>query len=217
MRAVYDKQGKNKVGCFFVSLDDLSKLASNRLKEPRAGSRMPLLSLRMSLAASALWIGCVPRLLPHNSQLIIAIQIGEISLLKEMTSAAEVMMSDDERAAVAAETGSPSRSASPNPQAGTSATPAHSAADNTTTPSQANIGNNVGPMPPNITTDSAKPTRSDSGVVKHEGSGAATPSSTGGKDKDKKGKNKLSPEQKKKLEELDAQRRKVMEERYVMG
>jgi hypothetical protein len=52
-------------------------------------------------------------------------------------------------------------------------------------------------------------------MIKHEGSGSATPTGAGGAaGKDKKGKSKLSPEQRKKLDELDLQRKKVMEERY---
>lgn len=122
-------------------------------------------------------------------------------------------MSDEDRAAMAAEGGDPSRSASPNPQTVASTPPAAPTSGATTTPSQPPVGNNVGPVPPEVTPDSAsQPGRTDSGMVKHEGGGAATPTA-GGKEKDKKGKNKLSPEQKKKLEELDAQRKKVMEER----
>ncbi|KAG9119468.1 hypothetical protein FRC07_005495 [Ceratobasidium sp. 392] len=103
--------------------------------------------------------------------------IGEISLLKEMTSAAEVMMTDEDRAAVAAETG---RSTSPNPQTVASASTTPPNVDAATTPLQPNVGNNVGPVPPNIAPDSApKPVRTDSDVVKHDGSGAATPTTTG--------------------------------------
>lgn len=130
-----------------------------------------------------------------------------------MTSAAEVMMSEEDRAAMASEAGDPNRSTSPNPQTAASPPPVVPTSDAATTPSQPSVGNNVGPVPPIVTPDSAPHAgRTDSGLVKHEGSGAATPTSAG-KEKDKKGKNKLSPEQRKKLEELDAQRKKVMEER----
>lgn len=121
-------------------------------------------------------------------------------------------MTDEERAA--AEAGDPSRPKSPNPSAaaasGVVSTDAH-AAPAATRPLQPSVG-------PSLTPDSA--TRTDSGVVKHEASGAATPTSAGAKDKDKdkdkKGRSKLSPEQRKKLDELDLQRKKVMEERYAV-
>ncbi|KAG8732426.1 hypothetical protein FRC12_019274, partial [Ceratobasidium sp. 428] len=176
LRAVYDKQGKNKVEGVNDGFEDASAFFANVFGGERFVD----------------WI-------------------GEISLLKEMTSAAEVMMTDEERAAVATETGRPT---SPKPQSSTPATTTPPPTDGATTPSQPNVGNNVGPMPPNITPDSApKPSRTDSDMVKHDTSGAATPTGTTGKDGGRKGKNKLSPEQRKKLDELDAQRRKVMEER----
>ncbi|KAG8706789.1 hypothetical protein FRC08_000857 [Ceratobasidium sp. 394] len=173
MRAVYDKQGKNKVEGASDGFEDASAFFANVFGGERFMD----------------WI-------------------GEISLLKEMTSAAEVMMNDEERAAMATETGRSS------PPGATSATTTPPNTDAATTPLQPNVGSNVGPVPPNITPDSApKPARTDSDVVKHDTSGAATPTGTTGKEGGKKGKNKLSPEQKKKLEELDAQRKKVMEER----
>ncbi|QRV74203.1 X-domain of DnaJ-containing [Ceratobasidium sp. AG-Ba] len=200
MRAVYDKQGKNKVEGAGDGFEDASAFFANVFGGERFMD----------------WI-------------------GEISLLKEMTSAAEVMMTDEERAAMGAEGG---RSPSPYAQNAASTTTTPPPADAATTPSQPHTGstadagpipsdsgnnvgapphdagNNVGPVPPNITADSVpKPNRADSGMVKHDGSGATTPGGTTGKEKDRKGKNKLSPEQRKKLEELDAQRRKVMEER----
>jgi hypothetical protein len=130
-----------------------------------------------------------------------------------MTSAAEVMMTDEERAVV--EAADPNRPKSPNPPAAASSTVPSGADAAATTPSQPNVGDNVGPVPPIVTPGSASGTAS--GMVKHEGSGSATPTNTGGKEKDKKGRNKLSPEQKQKLIELDLQRRKVMEERCVVS
>ncbi|CAE6440324.1 hypothetical protein ACGC1H_003578 [Rhizoctonia solani] len=174
MRAVYDKQGKNK------------------LEGPDGGFE----------DASAFFAGVFGGERFHD-------WIGEISLLKEMTSAAEVMMTDEERAAVGSD---PNRPKSPNPAAAAGAATVPPGVDAATTPSQSN---NAGAPPPSTTPDGAPhSTRTDSGMIKHEGSGAATPTSTGGAGaKDKKGKSKLSPEQKKKLEELDLQRKKVMEER----
>ncbi|CAE7197763.1 unnamed protein product [Rhizoctonia solani] len=170
MRAVYDKQGKNKVEGVNGGFED----------------------------ASAFFAGVFGGERFHE-------WIGEISLLKEMTSAAEVMMTDEERAAGGSD---PNRPKSPNPAAAAAAATVPPGVD-ATIPSQPN---NAGVPPPSTTPDGAPhPTRTDSGLVKHEESGAATPTSTGGKDK--KGKSKLSPEQRKKLEELDRQRKKVMEER----
>ncbi|KAF8605934.1 DnaJ-domain-containing protein, partial [Ceratobasidium sp. AG-I] len=181
MRAVYDKQGKNKV-------------------RPDGGFE----------DASAFFANVF-----GGERFVDWASIGEISLLKEMTSAAEVMMTDEDRAAMGTEAVDPSRSTSPHPQTVSSPTSAVPTSGAATTPSQPPVGDNAGHVPPIITTDSTPHTgRTDSGLVKHEGSGAATPTATG-KEKDKKGKNKLSPEQKKKLEELDAQRKKVMEESRI--
>ncbi|CUA78053.1 hypothetical protein RSOLAG22IIIB_02668 [Rhizoctonia solani] len=174
MRAVYDKQGKNKV------------------EGPDGGFE----------DASAFFAGVFGGERFHD-------WIGEISLLKEMTSAAEVMMTEEERAGMSGS----DRPKSPNPAAAAGAATVPPGVDAATTPLQTN---NAGTPPPSTTPDGAPhPTRTDSGLVKHEASGAATPTSTGGGPgaKDKKGKSKLSPEQRKKLDELDLQRKKVMEER----
>ncbi|KAH7335168.1 X-domain of DnaJ-containing-domain-containing protein [Rhizoctonia solani] len=174
MRAVYDKQGKNKLEGVDGGFEDASAFFANVFGGERFND----------------WI-------------------GEISLLKEMTSAAEVMMTDEERAAAGAD---PNRPKSPNPVVAAPAATVPPGVDAATTPSQSN---NAGAPPPSTTPDGApSATRTDSGLVKHEGSGAATPTSAGGPGgKDKKGKSKLSPEQRKKLEELDLQRKKVMEDR----
>ncbi|CAE6447120.1 unnamed protein product [Rhizoctonia solani] len=118
-------------------------------------------------------------------------------------------MTDEERATVGSD---PNRPKSPNPATAAGATIVPPGVDAATTPLQSN---NAGAPPPSTTPDGApEAIRTDSGLVKHEGSGAATPNSTGGAaGKDKKGKSKLSPEQRKKLDELDQQRKKVMEDR----
>ncbi|CAE6428960.1 unnamed protein product [Rhizoctonia solani] len=173
MRAVYDKQGKNKVEGVEGGFEDASAFFANVFGGERFND----------------WI-------------------GEISLLREMTSAAEVMMTDEERTATGA--ADPNRPKSPNPVATAGAATVPPGVDAATTPLQPN---NAGAPPPSTTPDGA-PHRTDSGMVRHDGSGAATPTSTGGTGgKDKKGKSKLSPEQRKKLEEMDLQRKKVMEER----
>ncbi|CEL61723.1 putative J domain-containing protein C4H3,01 OS=Schizosaccharomyces pombe (strain 972 / ATCC 24843) GN=SPAC4H3.01 PE=1 SV=1 [Rhizoctonia solani AG-1 IB] len=174
MRAVYDKQGKNKVEGVEGGFEDASAFFANVFGGERFND----------------WI-------------------GEISLLKEMTNAAEVMMTDEERAVAEADPNGPS---SPSPAAAAGAATVPPGVDAATTPSQFN---NAGAPPPSTTPEAApQPTRTDSGMIKHEGSGSATPTGAGGAaGKDKKGKSKLSPEQRKKLDELDLQRKKVMEER----
>ncbi|KAF8705289.1 X-domain of DnaJ-containing, partial [Rhizoctonia solani] len=177
LRAVYDKQGKNKVEGPEGGFEDASAFFANVFGGERFND----------------WA-------------------SEISLLKEMTNAAEVMMTDEERAVAEAD---PNRPKSPNPATVSSAAGAATVppgVDAATTPSQLN---NAGAPPPSTTPEAApQPVRTDSGMIKHEGSGSATPTGTGAAGgKDKKGKNKLSPEQRKKLEELDLQRKKVMEER----
>ncbi|KAJ1306918.1 hypothetical protein OPQ81_007901 [Rhizoctonia solani] len=156
LRAVYDKQGKNKVEGVDGGFEDASAFFANVFGGERFND----------------WI-------------------GEISLLKEMTSAAEVMMTDEERAA--AGVADPNRPKSPNPAAAAGAATAPPAVDPATTPSQASNAS----TPPS---------------QHYTGRGSATPTGSAA-GKDKKGKGKLSAEQKQKLMELDLQRKKVMEDR----
>ncbi|KAG9112641.1 hypothetical protein FRC07_007878 [Ceratobasidium sp. 392] len=131
--------------------------------------------------------------------------------LEEMTDAAEVMMPDEGRAARATEAG---QCMPLNPQTTTSTTATSPKADAATTSSQSDVGNNLGPMSPNIAPDLVPTlTQTDSDVVKHDGSGAATLTGTTVKGGGKKRKNRISPDQRRKMEELDAQRVKAMEER----
>ncbi|KAG1770748.1 X-domain of DnaJ-containing-domain-containing protein [Suillus occidentalis] len=109
--------------------------------------------------------------------------IGEISLMKEMTSVAQTVMTDEERAELEKEGIVP-------PQAALSHEP-HVPAPGPSTPSP-----------------------SDNASKRQSVFGSPTPSNGGkeGKEKDKK-RNKLTPEQKKKLQDLDDERKRSMDER----
>ncbi|OBZ74242.1 putative J domain-containing protein C4H3.01 [Grifola frondosa] len=116
--------------------------------------------------------------------------IGEISLMKEMTSVATTMMSEEEKAEMEKEMNEASGIATP--------TAAGSTIPSSPTP--------VSPTPqhPTSPTNGSAP-------------GIASSSTTNLKEKEKeahaKKRPKLSPEQKKKLQELEDERRKNMEER----
>ena len=113
------------------------------------------------------------------------IQIGEISLMKEMTSVATTMMTDEEKAEVEKQM----NSGNSNGTSHLTATPHVDSETKTTTTASDSHG--TGEKSPIDRTESPP----------HE-------QSAGGKKRPK-----LTPEQKKKLEEMEAQRKKVMEER----
>ncbi|KAG9036356.1 hypothetical protein FRB95_009278 [Tulasnella sp. JGI-2019a] len=145
--------------------------------------------------------------------------IGELSMLKEMSQMADVMVTEEEKAAMekAKEkegeeaTGQPedasvSASASaPAPAAGT--TSDSEAADLNEKLKQTHLdGTPVHPQVPHT----------DSHMVPHDGkpapsSGAQTPTTM-----DRKGRQKMTPEQRKKIEELEIKRKKDMQERVDM-
>ncbi|KIJ65612.1 hypothetical protein HYDPIDRAFT_110734 [Hydnomerulius pinastri MD-312] len=140
--------------------------------------------------------------------------IGEISLMKEMTSVAQTVATDEERAEMEKEGVMPpqtttnegassSTTQSPAP-AGESPPSANDADTSALTPS----GGNDGGSKRTSVFDSSSP------------SGSKNPPSSPSKDKEKekdahvsKKRNKLTPEQKKKLQELEEERRKALEER----
>lgn len=116
--------------------------------------------------------------------------IGEISLMKEMTSVAQTVMTDEERAELEKEGIVP-------PPAAVSHEPHVSAPGPST----------HGPLTP-----------SSADASKRQSILGSPTSSTGGKEskeKDKK-RNKLTPEQKKKLQDLDDERKRSMDERVKM-
>lgn len=114
--------------------------------------------------------------------------IGEISLMKEMTSVAQTVMTDEERAELEKEGIVP-------PQGAVSHEPHVSAPGPST----------HGPSTPSPTDMASK---------RQSVLGSPTPSTGGkeGKEKDKK-RNRLTPEQKKKLQELEDERKRSMDER----
>ena len=115
---------------------------------------------------------------------IYPVQIGEISLMKEMTSVATTMMTEEEKAEVEKQM---------NPGNTNGTTPGlTTTAHNETEPKHASTTH--GPS-------------GSSGGSPVEGGDAASPDHHGKK------RSKLTPEQKKKLEEMEAQRKKAMEER----
>ncbi|KAH9893438.1 X-domain of DnaJ-containing-domain-containing protein [Cubamyces lactineus] len=148
--------------------------------------------------------------------------IGEISLMKEMTSVATTMMTDEEKAEIEREMnggaapGSPSVTpASPTP---TPASPQPQAADAATSlvPSPA-----PSPSPSPATTPAPAAETPLSATTKSPASSSSSNLKDGKelhkteKERETQGKkrSKLTPEQKKKLQELEDERRKNMEER----
>ncbi|KAG2157796.1 X-domain of DnaJ-containing-domain-containing protein [Suillus bovinus] len=115
--------------------------------------------------------------------------IGEISLMKEMTSVAQTVMTDEERAELEKEGVLPQAAVSHEPHVSSAGPSTHGPFASTSSP-----------------TDHASKRQS---VV-----GSPTSSNGGkdGKEKDKK-RNKLTPEQKKKLQDLDDERKRSMDER----
>ncbi|KAI0726383.1 DnaJ-domain-containing protein [Fomitopsis betulina] len=146
--------------------------------------------------------------------------IGEISLMKEMTSVASAMMTDEEKAEMERELNGgatpPAPSVAGTPAATeTEATPvqpppaSHSAPD-LSTPATAEITASP-PLAPSASAAPAGATSSTSLTAPSSGT-ARTPSERE-KDMHTKKRQKMSPEQRKKLQELDDERRKNMEER----
>ncbi|EMD39319.1 hypothetical protein CERSUDRAFT_152451 [Gelatoporia subvermispora B] len=146
--------------------------------------------------------------------------IGEISLMKEMTSMATTMMTDEEKAEIEKELNegaAPSPAPTPGiagspPPVPPEAVPSASATTFTTAPTSPLNSPPTSPPspPPAASTDSPAPSASSSSSALKEH----------GKEKDKeahgKKRAKLTPEQKKKLQELDEERRKNMEQRVEM-
>jgi len=135
--------------------------------------------------------------------------IGEISLMKEMTSVATTMMTEEEKAELEKEMNEGHGAASPSsqPSAVTSeaATPTAASTEATAsslhvqTPETASVQSGV------LTPSSLQSPTAEHGEDKH------LQAKTLKDKKDKKG--KLTPEQKQKLQELEVERRKNMEER----
>ncbi|RPD59097.1 DnaJ-domain-containing protein [Lentinus tigrinus ALCF2SS1-7] len=162
--------------------------------------------------------------------------IGEISLMKEMTSVASTMMSEEEKAEIEREMVEGSTPTSPPPVSATptpAATPSPAVASPLPRPASGPVpatGASLVPSPARSPSPSsvASPGPATPGPERDSLASAskspASSSSTnlkdkelhkGEKEKDAHGKkrSKLTPEQKKKLQELDDERKKNMEER----
>lgn len=139
-------------------------------------------------------------------------QIGEISLMKEMTSVATTMMSEEEKAEMEKEMGEGRGFATPSPSVTTDASSATAAA---TQPTFATSPNSTGASPIHQHSGALTPSSLVSPGETSEQSGAGGLSALQEKEagKDRKRKSKLTLEQKKKLQELEEERRKNMEER----
>lgn len=131
------------------------------------------------------------------------IQIGEISLMKEMTSVATTMMTEEEKTEMEKElNGGRTPGTSSPPQATIPSSPA------------AEVPHTDTPVPP------TSPVNGESAISPIPSPGENTENKSVGtgphshKEKEKGGKrNKLTPEQRKKLQDLEDERRKNMEER----
>jgi hypothetical protein len=143
--------------------------------------------------------------------------IGEISLMKEMTSVATTMMTDEEKAEVERQmnSGSPSSPAGPA-SVGDASTPAapsgHSPEPASHRPSPTSDTSRTTTPPPSSTPSPSSPRK----VTAHEHDDAKH------KEKERehaaaaRRRNKMTPEQRKKLDALELERRKAMEARISM-
>lgn len=140
--------------------------------------------------------------------------------MKEMTTRADVMMTDEDRAEMEAAGVRPSGSASAGPTS-TSTAPGPAPGSPPQRPTSPTAGGRTTPLPATgsgIEIGSLTPDKQQS--PSGGGSGAVTPNqdaaTAAGHGKDKKARSKMTPEQKAKLKELDEERRKATEERCVL-
>ncbi|KAF7982588.1 hypothetical protein HWV62_27601 [Athelia sp. TMB] len=142
--------------------------------------------------------------------------IGEISLMKEMTSVATTMMSDEEKAELEKEMNGGTTPVPGTPSPSAINTHVHTATASPASPTTASASESIpAPVP-----GEAKPTpdaTSSSSLQPHTPGteGRTSPASPGGSKKasDAKKRSKATPEQRAKLQEIEIERRKAMEER----
>lgn len=166
--------------------------------------RMLQVSLLMYSAEIASWITCENPTSASRLHLIPNAQIGEISLMKEMTSVATTMMTDEEKADIEREL--KGKGASP------AVTPSASAPEVKVDPTK------DAPTPPTAPHDPKEEHGAEApphSVLTLPNANSPTPSASS-KEKEsdlKDRRRKPTPEQKQKLEALDKERREAMEKR----
>src|ERR1700733_2507703 len=144
--------------------------------------------------------------------------------MKEMTTRADVMMTDEERAEMEAAALRPARSTPVGPTSTSTALGAVPGSPPGRPTSPTSGGRAASPPHPSSGLEivSSAPERLQSPSASASASGTATPNpeagaaATAAPGKDKKGRMKMTPEQKAKLKELDEERRKATEARYVV-
>jgi hypothetical protein len=152
---------------------------------------------------------------------ILIFKIGEISLMKEMTTRADVMMTDEERAEMEAAGIRPSGSTSAGPTSTATAPDAVPGSPPKRPMSPTNGGRAASPpsassgLEVSTSTPERRQSPSASGTITPNPEAGASAAATSGKDK--KGRPKMTPEQKAKLKELDEERRKATEARCVLS
>jgi len=165
---------------------------------------------------------------------LILLQIGEISIMKDMTTVASTMMTDEEKAEVEAQlnggaTPTPSTLGATTPPPATTTTPLTTTPPATATfaaPNGTSTSDATAPANPASTTaaDATRPPLSEqpsSSLVIHTDAGATSPSQQPLSPAEQKlaavaereRKRKLQAEQREKLREQEKERRRVMEER----
>ena len=142
----------------------------------------------------------------------VCLQIGEISLMKEMTSVATTMMTEEEKAEMEREMNEAHAAAGGVPT-GPASIPAQAHVEEATAEAPPSPERAASPTPsPPAVADGQDPL---SAATKSPASSSTSNLKDGKLEKEAHGKKraKLAPEQKKKLQELDEERKKNMEER----
>lgn len=179
---------------------------------------MPLDSLPMFLAESDSKTGYVHLLNYSGRNISLHLQIGEISLMKEMTSVATTMMTEEEKAEMETTINGGSSPASAGASTPSVAHPTSSPRPTSPLkPTSPDISNSTPGNPsPSEESSSATSTSMMASLgldEKQEAFSSSKPISP--KEKEAKKKSKMTSEQRAKLQELDKERRKAMEERIV--
>lgn len=218
MRAVYDKQGK----------ESMEKVAQGGMDDPAGffaavfGGERFYDYVRISSH-------------PYHKSLILfpPTKIGEISLMKEMTSVASAMMTEEEKEELERELNKQTPTVTPAGETPSTPPDATTSSSTSTTPHEPTDGPahvtpapesapESGPAPnpngaPTTPTQASRPLSSALTTSPGEGptpsqSGTSTPKPT---TEGRKGKSKLTPEQKQKIDEIAAERDEAMIKRVA--